>query len=403
MAFITLGFDGLDIDWEFPAKREGSSPDDKPNLTKLCKEMKAEYQKHDLLVSAAVIAETHGLEKSYDVAGIFEHLDFVNLMAYDLHGPWESTANHHTDTNPDLPDVAQSMDNTIDTYIRLGAVPEKIVLGLASYGKVFQLDDKCSWKLHSATTGKDGTPGKFTGEAGLLSYYEICSMNMDGRVCTKESKAFAPYASKDRDFINYDDEESIALKVNRLVKRKSKPHLKGIMIWALDFDDFNNVCNTGKYPLWKAAIAALEGKEKTYTTCTKKEKPSSCVPKTTNPTGTNTAQYDTGKYVRACYITNWAQYRPDKAKFDLSKHYEHGMCSHLFYAFAKITEKDGVYSIGPHEWNDISSGYPKVSDRLTLHISNQSIGTLGSVICILYFKLFCPSFKFEIENHQKNC
>ena len=331
-------------------------------MTKLCKEIKSEYKKHGLIVSAAVIAETHGLEKSYDVAGLFEHLDFVNLMSYDLHGPWESTANHHTDTNPDLPDIAQSMDNTIDTYIRLGAVPEKIVLGLASYGKVFQLEDQCSWKLHSPTAGKDGTPGEFTGEAGLLSYYEICSMKMDGRVCTKESKAFAPYASKGSDFINYDDEQSIALKVNRLVKRKGKTHLKGIMIWALDFDDFNNVCKTGKYPLWQAAIDALEGKDKTYSTCENKEK--SCVPTTKTTTTFNGGKYDTGKYIRACYITNWAQYRSDEGKFDLSKHYEHGMCSHLFYAFAKITEKDGVYSVGPHEWNDLSSGYPKVGMNL---------------------------------------
>ena len=347
----------MDIDWEFPAKREGSSPDDKPNLTKLCKEMKEEYAKHGLLVSAAVIAETHGLEKSYDVAGIFKHLDFVNLMAYDLHGPWEPTANHHTDTNPDLPSVSQSMDNTINKYIELGAVPEKIVLGLASYGKVFELEDECSWKMHSSLTGKYGTKGEFTGESGLFSYYEICRMKMDGRVCTKKSQAYAPYASKGTDFINYDDEESIQLKVNRLVKRKGKTHLKGIMIWALDFDDFNNVCNTGKYPLWQAAIDALNGKEKTYDTCVAKEK--SCVATTRAPTG-NLEQYNTGRYTRACFITNWSQYRPGDGKFDVAKHYEHGMCSHLFYAFAKVEEKDGDFKLAPYEWNDMSYGYPQV-------------------------------------------
>ena len=70
------GFDGLDIDWEFPAKRDGSSPEDKPNLSKLCKEMRQVYDRHRLIVSAAVIAETHGLEKSYDVKG--NYLSFVS-------------------------------------------------------------------------------------------------------------------------------------------------------------------------------------------------------------------------------------------------------------------------------------------------------------------------------------
>ena len=277
-------------------------------------------------------------------------------MSYDLHGPWEDAANHHTDTNPDLPEIAQSMDNTINTYIKLGAKPEKIVLGLASYGKVFELDNKCHWKLQSPTTKKAGGKGEFTGEEGLIAYYEICRKEMDGRVCTKKSKAYAPYASKGTDFINYDDEESIALKVNRLVKRKGKPHLKGIMIWSLDFDDFNNVCKTGKYPLWQAAIDALNGKEKTYSTCKNLEKP----PCPKAPTVTS-KPIDTGKYIRACWITNWSQHRKGVGSYNLAKNYEHSICTHIMYAFAIIEEKDGAHKIGPLEWNDLTAGYPRVS------------------------------------------
>jgi len=285
-------------------------------------------------------------------------------MAYDLHGPWETTANHHTDTNPDLPDIVQSMDHTLNTYIKLGAKPEKIVLGLASYGKVFELEDKCQWKLHSTTTGKSGGKGEFTGEEGLFAYYEICRMKMDGRVCTKDSKAYAPYASKGTDFINYDDEESIALKVNRLVRRKGKPHLKGIMIWALDFDDFNNVCNTGKYPIWQAAIDALNGEDKTYSTCKNFEKSvQTCKVTTPAPSTGPSGDFDTGKYIRACWYTNWSQYRKGAGKFDLAKNYENGMCTHIMYAFAKVEEKDGAHKISPVEWNDLTAGYPKVSSK----------------------------------------
>ena len=57
-----------------------------------------------------------------------------------------------------------------------------------------------------------------------------------------------PYAYKDNQWVGYDDVD--------IIRRKSEyirdNGFGGGMIWALDFDDFNNICGDGEYPLLTA-------------------------------------------------------------------------------------------------------------------------------------------------------
>lgn len=54
-----------------------------------------------------------------------------------------------------------------------------------------------------------------------------------------------------------------------------------------------------------------------------------------------------------CYYTNWSQYR-NEAKF-FPEDIDVNLCTHLVYAFAKIS--DGV--LAPYEWNDDSTPWSK--------------------------------------------
>lgn len=53
-------------------------------------------------------------------------------------------------------------------------------------------------------------------------------------------------------------------------------------------------------------------------------------------------------YHRVCYYTNWAQYRPEGAKF-FPEDIDPFLCTHIMYSFAKI---DSQNKIAMYEWND---------------------------------------------------
>lgn len=111
---------------------------------------------------------------------------------------------------------------------------------MATYGRSFKLQDPNNNGLGAPANGK-ATPGNYTRESGFLSYYEICNK---GLTVVQDNPAKAPYGYKDDQWVGYDDEESLKLKVNSLIKEKN---LLGAMFWALDLDDFSGtVCGQGR-------------------------------------------------------------------------------------------------------------------------------------------------------------
>ena len=60
------------------------------------KKESAGSEKPRLLLTAAVAAGGETVKKAYQVKKLAKILDFINLMAYDLHGSWDPTTGHHT-------------------------------------------------------------------------------------------------------------------------------------------------------------------------------------------------------------------------------------------------------------------------------------------------------------------
>ncbi|MDB6070164.1 MAG: glycoside hydrolase family protein [Verrucomicrobiales bacterium] len=113
------GFDGLDVDLEGPSIDE--------NYGAFIAELAARLKPEGKLLTAA-LSKGYGGDKV--PASVFEHLDFVNIMAYDGSGYWE----------PDAPGPHSSyqfaVDN-VDYWLKRGLPKDKAVLGLPFYGYGF--------------------------------------------------------------------------------------------------------------------------------------------------------------------------------------------------------------------------------------------------------------------------
>lgn len=61
---------------------------------------------------------------------------------------------------------------SVSYWLDNGASPEKLVVGLPSYGRSFTLANKKDNGVGAPTNGP-GHPGTYSRESGILTYYEV--------------------------------------------------------------------------------------------------------------------------------------------------------------------------------------------------------------------------------------
>ena len=245
---IMLGFDGIDIDWEFPDQAGMNFTGTQEDYETFAVLMEAirEGIGPDKLLTAAFHSVPAYLD-GYDWDRLQHSVDYFNFFGYDLAGGWSNVANHNAPLHPyDNQDGNLSLSGAI-TYLKdiLGVPANKINMGLPSFGRgvvtsastatvgsptvktqvnfvpdgpVETAADLDSWP-HNIW---DGTPMYYH----IKSVYQADTANQWQRYW--DDKAKVPYLVNGNKFLSYDDPESIAYKV----KHYAEEDLAGIIVWT---------------------------------------------------------------------------------------------------------------------------------------------------------------------------
>lgn len=247
------GFDGLDLDWEYPGQRHSLDNEDRSNYITFLKELKEGLEPFGFILSAAVGSAQFSAEISYDIPAMVPYLDLINVMAYDLHGPWDQVVGINAPLYAAENDASDSsgrqqqlnVDAVVKYWLKAGAPAEKLILGVPFYGRSFTLATAEGNQPGAPHIGK-GIAGNYSREPGVLGYNELCEM-MEREEWTQKWEATqqVPYAYRQRQWVGYENPRSLALKAQYVMDN----HLGGIMIWSLESDDFRGTCGEQPYPL----------------------------------------------------------------------------------------------------------------------------------------------------------
>ncbi|HKM03335.1 MAG TPA: glycoside hydrolase family 18 protein [Lachnospiraceae bacterium] len=240
---VRYGFDGVDIDWEYPVSGGLSTnvrrPEDKTNFTYLMKILREKLDDRELVDGKDYLltfagATTTSYLNNIELTNLEPYIDYANVMTYDIHGNWETYTDFNAPlygNNDSTSQFKWSVDAGIKTWQKSGFPSSKIVMGVPFYGHLYK----------GVSNNNNGLYQTY--QEGLsISYKELVSsyINATGWNQYYHSESMIPWLFDGSTFISYEDESSISLKAQYI----NSLGLGGAMIWELSQDSNSTLLNS---------------------------------------------------------------------------------------------------------------------------------------------------------------
>ena len=197
----TYHFDGLDLDWE---PLEGN---DQALFVALAQDLR--NARPGLLLTVPLIwtnANFAGTPDPFlgDIAPLF---DRINVMTYDMAGPWQGWQSwHNSALHGETPNTPSSISASIAYHLASGVPASKLGYGVAFYGDCWQ-----------GVTAPHQDGGNISNSDGTMSYTNIMAgyytpsrRVWDATAQVPYLSAMTPFGAGNCTFLSYDDAESIA-------------------------------------------------------------------------------------------------------------------------------------------------------------------------------------------------
>lgn len=226
--------DGVDIDWEYPAipGDDGNvyRPEDKQNYTLMFAAIRAELDAltketdKKYLLTTAVGGQQEFIDNT-EMDKVQGYLDYVNVMTYDSQST--EKAIHHTNLDPsDKYENSNSASKAMQAYIAAGVPADKLVMGIAFYGRIYQL--RKGWNKGLG----DAVDKQMQGKGFTAIKDSLVNQNEYFRYWDDAAKAPYLFNFYKGIFVTYDDEESVKAKC-RYVRDNG---MAGVMFWEYSSD-----------------------------------------------------------------------------------------------------------------------------------------------------------------------
>lgn len=236
---LEYGFDGIDLDWEYPTGGGEAGnierPVDVANFVLLLEEMRRQLDEQGAidgrhyLLTIAVGAGKWAYEP-LDWEQIHPLLDFINVMTYDMSGGWSSRTGFNAPLYPSssLPVEGMSTHTTVQGILAQGVPADKLVMGVPFYGRGWVDTRPVMNGLHQL---HGGVP---EGTDGAVHYVDLVENYLPrySRFWHERSQVPWLYDEESGHMISYDDPESLKLKADYVVEHG----LGGVMFWELSGD-----------------------------------------------------------------------------------------------------------------------------------------------------------------------